>query len=166
MDSALPSTTDYAIEIKFQATDSVDGYNKLIDFQNLSSDLGFYLQSGTLRFYTASGNTGTVVLNTDTVVGLARAGGSLSIYQDGSQLTTVADGGSQAVPGSNILNFFEDDFGTSQAEAFTGSVDFIRIHDDATSFGEAPNITQTPVPGTLALFAGGIIAAVFRRWQR
>ena len=45
---ALPSTTDYAIELGFSVSDSVGGYNKVIDFQDLASDLGLYIYSGAL----------------------------------------------------------------------------------------------------------------------
>ena len=41
--SALPSTTDYGIEFSLTVTDNVNGYNKLIDFSDLASDLGLYI---------------------------------------------------------------------------------------------------------------------------
>ncbi len=37
---ALSSSSDYAIEIGRQVTGTVGGYNKVIDFQDLTSDLG------------------------------------------------------------------------------------------------------------------------------
>ena len=151
--SALADTSTYAIEMRLRVTDSVGGYNKLIDFQDLTSDLGFYILNGAFSFYTAGLNAGSVALNSDFTVGLARSAGSLSLYLDGVLLATAADGGGQAVPGSNVLNFFEDDNATSQGEAFAGVVDFIRIHEDVSTFGTAPVVGDVPEPGSLALSA-------------
>ena len=135
---ALPSTTDYAIELGFSVTDSVGGYNKLIDFQDLASDLGLYIYSGTLDFSTT---------------GAARSGGVLSYYLDGALIASAADTGNQAVSGSNVLNFFEDDFTTSQGESFAGAVDYIRIHDNISTFGTVP--APVPLPAGLPLLLGG-----------
>ncbi|WP_164884973.1 PEP-CTERM sorting domain-containing protein [Rubrivivax rivuli] len=151
--SALPSTTDYAIEMRLRVTDSTSGYNKLIDFEDLSSDLGLYVLNGAIRFYTATGTFGSVSLDTDFTVGLVRssATNSLSLWLNGVNLVSVASTGNQGVPSGNVLNFVEDDLATSQNEAFAGRVDFIRIHNDATTFGTSPVVTQVPEPGSLAL---------------
>jgi hypothetical protein len=143
--SALPSTTDYAIELSFQMNDSLSGYNKLIDFQDLVSDNGQYVFRGELSFYDIGPTGGSVLLNTDFTVGLARSAGSIELFLNGTLLGIKADFSGQAVPGSNILNFFEDDTITGQSESFVGSVDFIRIHDDSSTFGTAP----VPEPATL-----------------
>lgn len=37
-----------------------------------------------------------------------------------------------------VRSFFEDDFDSRQGEAFVGSVDFIRIHEDTSTLGTAP----------------------------
>ena len=96
--TALPSTTDYGIEIKVQMNDSLANFNKLIDFQDLTVDLGLYQIDGQLFFYTVGPAVGSVSLNTDFTVGLARSGGSIELFIDGSLLSTTADGGGQAVP--------------------------------------------------------------------
>ncbi|MCA8928301.1 MAG: hypothetical protein KDC18_09535 [Alphaproteobacteria bacterium] len=162
---ALPSTTDYAMEIKFQVNDSLGGYNKVIDFQDLSSDLGLYVLNGAVDFYTAGPAAGTVALDQDFTLGLARASGTISVYLNGTSLFSVADGG-QAVSGGNILNFFEDDVATSQSEAFAGSVDFIRIHDDASTFGQAPPNVSVPLPGVLPQLAAGAGLLGVIGWRR
>lgn len=158
--SALPSTTDYGIEIRLQGTDALSGYNKLIDFQDLAVDVGLYVLNEQIRFYTAGPTAaGTVALNTDFTVGLARSSGTIEVFLNGTSLYSFADGG-QGVPGGNILNFFEDDFGTSQGEAFAGSVEFIRIHNDSSTFGVAPSFNpgpSIPEPATLSLFGLGLL---------
>jgi len=150
--SALPSTSDYAIEIKFQINQDTSGYNKVIDFQNLASDVGLYIFSGAVDFYTAGPTAGSISIDTDYTLGLARSDGSITVFLDNNELFSTSDS-NQAVSASNILNFFEDDSHTGQREAFTGSVDFIRIHNDSSSFGEIPN--PVPVPAAMWLFASG-----------
>ncbi|MEZ6137689.1 MAG: PEP-CTERM sorting domain-containing protein [Pirellulaceae bacterium] len=149
--NALPSTTDYGIELRFQVNDSVAGYNKLIDFQALASDIGLYVRDGSIDFYTAGPTGGSIALNTDYTVGLARSGSTIEVFLDGVSLFSVADS-NQAVSAGNILNFFEDDNATSQRESFIGSVDWIRIHDDASTFGTQP-VQAVPEPSSLLLFS-------------
>lgn len=161
--SALPSTTDYGIEIAFQINDSLSGFNKILDFQDLASDIGLYELNGGIDFYTVGPSAGSVILNTDFTIGFARAGVNIEVFLNGVSLFSVADGG-QAVPGANILNFFEDDFATSQGESFAGSVDYIRIHDDSTTFGTAPLISaplSVPEPATLLLMSLGLAGLGF-----
>lgn len=163
LSSALPSTTDYGIEIGFQMNDSLSGWNKLIDFQDLASDLGLYVNNGTIDFYTAGPAGGSVLLNTDFTVGIARSAGIIELFLNGTSLSSFADGG-QAVSGSNILNFFEDDFATGQGESFVGSADFIRIHNDSTTFGAEP--ITVPEPATFALMGLGLAGIGFSRKRK
>jgi PEP-CTERM motif len=164
--SALPSTTNYGIEFRFRVNDSTAGYNKLIDFQDLASDLGLYVLSGQLDFYTVGPAAGSILLNTDYTVGLSRSGGSIQLFLNGVSLFTAADGSSQAVSAANILNFFEDDVGTGQFESFAGSVDFIRIHDDSSTFGQSLAFTSVPEPSTFAIWCLGAIGMAGYGWRR
>lgn len=155
--SALPSTTDYGIEIKMQINDSTGGFNKVIDFQDLASDIGLYIQSGGVDFFTVGPVAGSVLLDVDFTLGLARSGSTIEVFLDNVLLFSVADS-NQAVSAANILNFFEDDNNTGQIEAFAGSVDFIRIHDDASTFGATPS--AVPVPAAFWLFGSGLLGLV------
>jgi hypothetical protein len=160
LESALPSTANYAIEIRLTVDDSVSGFNKLIDLQDLGSDNGLYVYNGDLRFYNYSNQAGSVVVGAETTVGLARFGSTLEVYQDGSPLFAVNDTQGHGISAANVLNFFEDDTATSQGEAFAGSVDFIRIHDDASTFGTTP----VPLPAAVWLFGSALFGAgVFAR---
>jgi len=161
LNSALQNTSNYGIEMKLQMTDNLSGYNKLIDFQNLTSDYGLYIQSGAVNFYTSGPTAGSVSLGADFTIGFAVGAGSMSVFLDNALLFNVAS--SQAIPALNILNFFEDDFATGQNESFAGSVDFIRIHDDSSTFGAAPITGNVPEPGTLFLLASGLFGISLRR---
>jgi hypothetical protein len=163
--TALPSTTDYGIEIRFRVEDDVVSFNKLIDFQNLTSDSGLYQYNGGLYFYSSGPQSppGTVLLNTDHTVGLARSGGSIEVFLDGVPIAVpLVDGSNLAVPGGNVLNFFQDDNGGS--EAFIGSAEFIRIHNDSSTFGLAPELAPTssglPEPSSLTLLGLGVLGLI------
>lgn len=154
LESALPSTTDYGIELRLQINDDLSNYNKLIDFQDLTSDFGLYVLNGEIAFFDLVFSGGSVSLSTDFTVGLARSGGEIEVFLNGMSQFSIADNDAKAVSGSNILNFFQDDF--SGSEAFVGSVDFIRIHHDSSTFGTAPG-AAVPEPSTFALIGLGMI---------
>jgi len=134
-------------------------HTKLIDFQNLASDVGFYEWNTGLDFWTAgpTAAVGQIQTGVDFTVGLARSSGEIHVYLNGAHLWSAGDGG-QAISAPNILNFFVDDgFG---GESFRGSADWIRIHDDASTFGTEPVYTsEVPEPTSLLTFAG--LAACF-----
>ncbi len=156
LDSALPNTTDYGIEIKFQLSDVLDRYNKVIDFRSLASDAGLYVYYNKIKFFAAgpTGGVGAVTLNNDFTLGLSRSSGIIELFLDNVSLFSVADNG-QAVSVLNILNFFEDDGATGKSESFAGSVDFIRIHDDASTFGT--QLSVVPLPAALPMFFSGLV---------
>jgi hypothetical protein len=169
--TALPSTTDYGIEIRFRVDDDVVSFNKLIDFQNLTADHGMYQYNGGLYFYSSGPQSppGTVLLNTDHTVGLARSGGSIEVFLDGVPIAApLVDGSNLAVPGGNVLNFFQDDNGGS--EAFVGSVEFIRIHNDSSTFGLAPEFAPAssglPEPSSIILLSLGVLGLIRTRRRK
>lgn len=147
LNSALADTASYGIEINVQSTNGVTGYRKLIDYQNFISDNGLYILGGALQFYNYGPTGGTILSNTNYTIGIERSAGSISIFLDNVLLYTVADVSNFAVSTGNILNFFEDDTVTAQNESFSGVVNFIRIHDDSSTFGSAPMLAPpTPIP--------------------
>ncbi|ASP49500.1 PEP-CTERM sorting domain-containing protein [Cognaticolwellia beringensis] len=164
--SALSNTSDYAIEMRLRVIDSLISWNKLIDFSNLVSDNGLYLLNGNFDFYVSGSNPlgGPVNLNEFFTIAFVRSAGVITTHFNGVALTPFNDSSNQAVPSANILNFFEDDTDTGGRESFVGAVDFIRIHDDASTFGTAP--INVPEPSTLAIFALGMIGLASRRFKK
>jgi len=154
--SALPSTTSYQIEIKFQMTTNPTTFNKLVDFESLAIDIGLYINGDRLRFFTDSSNgvVDRIPLNTDVTVNLIRDGSTNEVkgLLNGVEQWSFIDTVNHAVPSGNILNFFVDDNATSQREAFAGSVEYIRI-------------SNIPEPGTAVLLMGlaGLGMATRRR---
>lgn len=167
LSSALANTSDYAIEMRLRVNDNLSSWNKLIDFSGLVSDNGMYLLNGGFDFYVSGSHIlgGPVTLGEYFNLAFVRSAGIVTAYFNGVALTPFNDSSNQAVSISNTLNFFEDDLATSQRESFDGSVDFIRIHDDATTFGTQPT-ASVPEPSTLAIFALGIMGLASRRFKK
>lgn len=168
LDSALPGA-DYGIEMRFQMNDSVAGYNKFLDYQQLAADQGAYILNGQLSMYAFGGmyapTLATVTLNTDFTIGIVRAAGSIEVFLDGVSQFTATDPSNYANPSPSILYFFMDD-NTTGSESFVGSVDFIRIHNDASTFGQNPSASAAPEPASSSLMALCGLAALAGEVQR
>ncbi|MEM8844309.1 MAG: hypothetical protein AAGB35_04620 [Pseudomonadota bacterium] len=153
LSSALENINEYAIEIKFQTNTDSSGYSKLIDYDNLGLDEGLYIFNGGVTFF---GNTtttaGNIPLNTDVIVAISRSADVISVYLNNTFLFSASDDIGRAVPADNNLNFFEDDTFTIQRESFAGSVDYIRIYNEPTTF--------VPVPAAVWLFGSALLGLV------
>lgn len=161
LNSAVTDTSNYAIEFRLRLDDNVAGYKKLVDFQELNSDDGLYVFEGSLIVYPESSTGGLLSAGIDYTVGLERSADVVRVFLDGSEVFQFTDSSSYTVSASNILNFFMDDIVTSQFESFAGSVDFIRIHDDASTFGQSP--AAVPEPFSAAVWGTGLVAGVIAR---
>ena len=125
------------------------------------------MYENTFDFYPDDTTAGTYLLNTDLIVGLARSGGTVELFLDGVSVYSFLDVNGEGVSSLNILNFFiDDDNQNSLGESFSGSVNFIRIHDDSSTFGMEPPMTNVPEPGTLTIFALGMIGLASRRFKK
>ena len=159
LNDALPDPNDYTIEIKFQMLTFAPFWKKLLDYQNLGSDMGLYVASDRLQFYNTTGAGPTpIALNTDIIARVTRDGDTNQVqgFIDDVLQWSFNDAGNFAIPGGNILNFFEDDFVTGQGETMVGSVDWIRIS----------STVSVPEPGTLALLGIGLAGIGFTRRRK
>ncbi len=147
----LVSTGAYEIELGFSFND-LNGYRKIIDFSNLASDAGLYTLGDALNFYPVT--TGPVgVFQPGQLANLVltrTSAGSVTGSVNGVPQFSFFDSSALAI--SDTLNFFIDDFATSQSEASGGFVDYIRISDSAV-------VSPVPLPAALPLFVAGLAGA-------
>jgi hypothetical protein len=146
---SIPAATltekDYSIAVEFSFSE-VDGYRKLIDFSQLGSDQGMYVNTS-LRLYSI-GNYGPynwVADSTFTVLYTrSAADDSVRTYiYDGTNLQPQSMGqdlGLDFIASLNgldrVFNFFMDDSSTTSEFSPMGSVGQIRIWNGIASLGE------------------------------
>lgn len=120
----------------------VDGYNKLIDFDNLQVEEGLYVDTGYLDVYpleesdeavVKDGRWRQIVLTRD---GSERVKG----YVDGDREVTVDDPTKSQVLGADeFLHFLKDDESTGDEES-AGMIARLRIYSDALSDKKIRNL--------------------------
>lgn len=173
---------NFSLEMKFNFA-SLDGWQKIVDFKNLSLDEGLYDYNKKLQFVVVSGsgfetapNEGFAP-NQDVNLVLTRNGNTNQVvaYLSGIEQFSFIDSTNQAVFSSvgNIANFFIDDQNTGGFESSAGSVDYLRIYDTPltqtqaaclnTGTPTACGLTNLPEPNTLALIVFGIFG--FNRFK-
>lgn len=157
----------YAIELGFKvkAGEEVGYYNKVLDFTNLGADAGLYIYQNALKLFNIGSPGGVVTADTDLFLGIVRtAGNAVNVYLGTEALSatstpviTIANAGEWGNPVNGLVYFFRDDRSVG-GETFAGSADFIRVHDDASTFGSAPvpQPAPVPVPAALPLLAAGL----------
>ena len=125
------SSGSYTIEMYFKL-DTISGYKKLIDFDSLSTDAGFYNQSGKLVLYSTFTSADSFLGdNTYNYVVVTRDGTTkrMYVYVNNKVAGTLFDStGRYAYGTDKVLVFFEDDNGTG-GEQTGGSVAMINISD-------------------------------------
>ncbi|MGD9635182.1 MAG: choice-of-anchor Q domain-containing protein, partial [Pirellulales bacterium] len=142
--------TTYSIELVFSWDVLSGGWQKIIDFHNLTNDEGLYTAGNGLHFLNTAfadnlfspNVVRQLVLTRDDTTKTVRA------FIDGTLAWSFADSQGLAVlSGPNqILRFFQDDQVTEQSEAASGFVDRIRIFDRALSSAEVLELFDPPRP--------------------
>ena len=123
---------NYSIEIDF-SIDAVTSYRKLIDFRELSSDFGLYVDDGKLHFYDVE-ESSTVLFQPggSYTLRITRDGdtGEFAAYVDGELVFSFDDNLQRAVFPNSVVSLFLDDEDT-QNEETGGALHGVRIYDPA-----------------------------------
>jgi hypothetical protein len=166
--------TDFTIAMRF-SFDTLGGYQRIIDFSNLGSDIGMYTLGTALRFYpVTSGGTLTANTGIDFILTRSSSSGLVTGYFGTTEVFNFTDTSNYAVgstiPGQTTWWFFRDDGG----ENAPGRVDSLLIYNGALSgaaiaAGAATNaLTAIPEPATNAALLGlaGLAGALWYRRHR
>jgi len=152
---------------------------KLMDFKDLTSDSGLYINNGLLDFYDETGSTialggqplltngyGQIVITRDEATDLT------SVYVNGAPAFSFTDTSDLAVVSNtnttdNLLTFFTDDHaGLGAPEDTTGNIARIRLYDGVLTpeqVAALDRVEPVPEPTCLSLaLAGGILATAIR----
>ena len=140
---------DYSIEFAFRLDES-DPAAKLLDFDELNSDSGLYMDRGVITFNDVSlsrtisaadmikaepGVNVHVVITRDSLLG------EVVVFVDGHEEIRFVDSAAQAVSPSSVVTFFADD-GVTTSDASAGFAHFIRVYDTALSPEQVSFLTR------------------------
>jgi Concanavalin A-like lectin/glucanases superfamily len=174
LSSALASAGTYTIDLSFEF-DNLSGYEKIIDFKNLTSDNGLYTLNTNLNYFLGGNINGPTTLTPGTFmrVDLTRDASTnlVTAYVNGVAQFSFTDSSSDATfsAANNIINFFHDDTVTGGREASPGSVNQIRIYDTALSASDVAALGGpkgvVPEPSAVILVTTGLaLAGLGARW--
>jgi hypothetical protein len=140
LSSAISNGGNYGIEIVFSWDALSGGYQKILDFHNLTSDVGLYALGTGLNFVNGGFAPDVFVANQSTHLVLTRddATDMLRAFVNGTEVWSYHDVAGDAVfdAPANIVRFFQDDTTSGQTEAEAGFVDRIRVFNVALDTGQ------------------------------
>jgi Concanavalin A-like lectin/glucanases superfamily len=131
-----PSST-YTIAVLFRmaSVDGGDGWERIADFKNGTTDRGLYVHRGALEFYPHASGAGDAIKPEQYVLAvLTRDGaGRVTGYVNGvSQFSFEDTVGDAVIDSNNTLRFFRDnETGGWEGEASSGAVARIRLYAEA-----------------------------------
>jgi hypothetical protein len=141
---------EYTIEIFFRWNNLSGTFQKIIDFTNLTENEGLYTFGNRLRFFDQASVANQFTANVDYRLTLTRdeVTDVVRAYINGVEIWNFVDTAGDAVfSGPNsVIRFFQDDTVTGQLDAQSGSVDRIRIFDEALTAEQILNLDVPPPP--------------------
>jgi len=151
-------TIDLAFRFDALYANSGSGYQKIIDFNSLTSDAGLYARAGSVDLYPATSTAPLLSAGVEQRLTMTRNAASLvTLYVGGVEVLRYADIGGLANFGTNLATFFRDDAVTGHSEAGSGSIDYLRTFDRALSATEVAGLASAvPEPGTAVMFGAGL----------
>lgn len=153
--------TEFSIGIVFTLVNENSGYNKILDFENRTNDVGLYKYANALEVYSTYAKTeANYPEGSQVILVLTRTSENFNIFVEGSP--GVSDYHASIAMNGTIW-FFTDDGGGEFAEA--GFIEEIRIWNTALSEEEArAAFSHIPEPSAALLGLGGLLA--LQRWKR
>lgn len=155
----------YTMALKFSFTQVSPGYRKIVDYENRTSDNGFYFLNSALLFYPYTSQASSTTYAADTVLDLVAVRqstggvtGTFTVYAVGANglltlLFTANDTDGSSIPISNgsggtLLGFFFDDTSVQNEATAGGKVYDLKIWaNQALTQAELEDvITPTPAP--------------------
>ena len=144
LSSAVANPAEYSLEVVFKWTNLSGGWQKIVDFHNLTSDVGLYTAGSGLHFVDRAFTGGLFSANTIYHLVLTRNAATdiVRAYINGDEVWNFVDSQDAAVLDgpNNIIRFFQDDTATGHTQAQSGFVDRIRIYNRALSLAEVAAI--------------------------
>jgi hypothetical protein len=133
------AANEYSIELVFRL-DDIGGLRKVLDFGELGSDSGLYLDDGVMTFVDAAtpqsfaggGLPAETGINIHVVMTRDAATGEVAVSVDGEERLRFIDAAAQATFATSNATFFRDD-DVTQTNAAAGFVHFVRAYDSALS---------------------------------
>jgi hypothetical protein len=121
----------YSIELYFKF-DYVNGWRRVIDWKNRTTDEGAYVYYGDVSFYDFGTSDSTTVVAgqyTHFVFTRNKTTNMVRIYSDGKPELNIADVDYQAmIDTSHVLNFFRDDLQVTN-ESSSGAIAMLNIYN-------------------------------------
>ncbi len=160
----------YTIDMDFRIA-ATDGYRRLVDFKNSTSDCGLYAYIGTPYFFCygiALSPLPVVHANLWTRVTVTRdTGGTVKVYLDGDEQISFDDNTGLAVidAASSLYFFLDNQTGGHANEDSAGEVAAIRLYDDALAAadiaaaepcGDANKSSEITTPDALVALKGAV----------
>jgi hypothetical protein len=147
LSTALANPGHYSIELVFRWDALSGGWQKIIDFHNLATNVGLYTASNGLHFLNGAFTANLFEPNVARRLVITRddATDTVRAYVDGVEAWSFTDAAGDAVfDGPNqIIRFFQDDTVTNQTEAQAGFVDLIRFYNSVLT---AEQVVDLPDP--------------------
>jgi hypothetical protein len=149
----IPNGT-YTLAVLFRFAQLTNrAWQRIVDFQNGTSDRGLYVYRGALELYPyARGSIATIKAEEYVLVVLTRdSAGTVTGYVDGTRQFAYDDSSADAavIDTSNTLRFFRDnESGGPSGESSAGAVARIELYDEALTAKQVADLSHVPPAAT------------------